>query len=474
MNQPLDGRPVPPHSLEAEQRVLGALLRDTRANDHVEGLHALHFVEPVHARIFSVCMKLAASGRRPDALTVGAALDGDQGLAEIGGREYLVQLAQAGATPRQAGDYAHLLVDLHTRRELIAMGEDMQHAGYRAEAGTPALDVARDFERRLFEVTERQEGTGARAFGDLLPEMLAQVQAAQERGGGIIGLSTGLSDLDDLLGGLAPSDLIVLGARPAMGKTALAGTIMNHVAGQGVPVGLFSLEMSGAQVVARTVAGLESIPGDRLRTGQLSWEEMERLNAGCRRLNSLPILIDDTPGLTIEQIRHRARRLHRKHGVSLVIVDHIHRMGRPGINATQELGMISGGLKDLARELNIPVLALCQLNRGVEQREDKRPQLSDLRESGAIEQDADIIAFLYRHAYYLEREEPQRNQKESREKFSDRYADWKSALASARNQAEVYTGKNRHAPTGKRVLHFEPAFTRFTSTPVASDLEECL
>lgn len=462
-----DDRPTPPLSLEAEQRVLGAILRDNRALEGLELLRPLHFADPTHGRIFEVCLRLVGNGGRADALTVGKATEADKGLAEIGGKEYLGQLAQAGATPRQAADYGRMLLDLHTRRELIAMGEEMQHAGYTADATVPALEIARDFERKLFEVTEHQEGTGARAFADVLPEMLAQVEAAQARGGGVVGFSTGLADLDDLLGGLAPSDLIVLGARPAMGKSALAFTVMNHVAASGVPVALFSLEMSAAQVAQRTVANLESIPSDRLRTGELSPEEMARLQDGCQRLRRLPVHIDDTPGLAIEQVRNRARRLHRKHGVSLVIVDHIHRMGRPGINATQELGMISGGLKDLARELDVPVLALCQLNRSVEARDDKRPQLSDLRESGAIEQDADIIAFLYRHAYYLEREEPQRKSGEDQHKFTARLADWHDELASIRNRAEVYTGKNRHAPTGKRHLHFAPAFTRFTSMAAA-------
>jgi replicative DNA helicase len=456
---------IPPHSYEAEQALLGALLTSNRVFDAVGSfLLAEHFADPVHARIYDICARLIASGARADAVILKTRLGDDPGLAELGGPAYLVHLVAAVATLNGAADYARVIVDLAQRRDMMELASEIVERAGGADPGTSAAEIAHEFEQRLFDVTERVDGgSGLRAFSDVIPAMLRQSEAAWQRGGGMIGLSTGLADLDDLLGGMAPGNLLVLGARPAMGKSALACAIGHHVARTQSAVGMFSLEMRAEEIGQRIAADAADIPYVDIRNGRLTEAQWERVSLAERELAALPLHIDDTAGLHIDQIRVRGRRMVRRQGIGLLIIDHLHLIRGGGKDRLAELTRISASLKEMARELNIPLLALCQLSRGVEGRDDKRPQLSDLRESGSIEQDADIVGFLYRPAYYTEKAEPQRNPTETPIAFSGRLADWNTKLVRERNRADLLVQKNRHGRTGTASLFCDLALSRFRS-----------
>lgn len=462
MDDSFASRRVPPHNFEAEQALLGAILLNNRAFEKVvEYLRPEHFADPTHGRIFAACGKLIDKGHVANPVSLKSYFEQDGGLAEIGGTAYLAQLANAVVSIINAGDYGRLIYDLHLRRELIATAEELADASYSLDIDHPASELLEETERRLYDLAERGGGQAVRSFDKVADAAWARAELARSQGRGILGLSTGFTDLDRIIGGLSPSDLVILGARPAMGKTALCLAIAHHLAKDGIPVGIFSLEMSAEQLAYRIMSSDASVSQHAISRGRATDEDWEMAREAVARVRTLPLHIDDTAGATITRILARARQMKRRHGIRLMILDHLHLVRTKAENRTQELTQISGTLKQIAKELEVPVLALCQLSRSVESREDKRPTMSDLRESGSIEQDADVVMFLYRRAYYLEREEPQKKPTESKETYAGKLADWHDLLASVKNEAEVIVAKNRHGPTDKVTLFFEPEFSRF-------------
>jgi len=480
---------MPPHSHEAEQALLGAILANNRAFEKVSDfLRPEHFAEPAHARIFEAAGKLIARGQIADIVTLRAFLEQESALAELGGVAYLAELAAAAITIVNAQEYGRLIHDLHLRRELIDIGEDVVNTAYRPDPDAPALEAIESAEQRLYDLaTSGEADRGFRQFKTTLASAIAMAEAAYRREGHLAGLSTGLDDLDKLLGGLHPSDLLILAGRPGMGKTALATNIAFRAAerraddaGQkGSPgVGFFSLEMSAEQLATRILSEKSGVNSEKIRRGDLSGSDFEKVVLAARELESLNLYIDDTPALSVSAVRSRARRLQRQQGLDLIVVDYLQLLrptsggsSRPE-NRVQEISDITRNLKAIAKELNVPVLALSQLSRAVEQREDKRPQLSDLRESGTIEQDADVVMFVFREEYYLERAEPSQRPDEAQEKFNDRYAHWQDRLKNAQALAELHIAKQRHGPTGKVLLHFESATTRFSNHGVSERMPD--
>jgi replicative DNA helicase len=362
---------------------------------------------------------------------------------------------------------------------LIDIGEDVVNDAYRPDVDTPALQAIETAEQRLYDLaTAGEADRGFRHFKSTLASAIAMAEAAFRREGHIAGVATGLDDLDKLLGGLHPSDLVILAGRPGMGKTALATNIAFNAAERdsgnagkpgGAHIGFFSLEMSAEQLATRILSEKSGVSSERIRRGDLSGTDFEKVVLAARALESTNLYIDDTPALSVSAVRSRARRLQRQHGLDMIVVDYLQLLrptsggsSRPE-NRVQEISDITRNLKAIAKELNIPVLALSQLSRAVEQREDKRPQLSDLRESGTIEQDADVVMFVFREEYYLERAEPSQRPDEAQDKFNDRYANWQERLKNTLALAELHIAKQRHGPTGKVLLHFESATTRFSN-----------
>jgi replicative DNA helicase len=481
---PGEGAPfrTPPHNYEAEQALLGAILLNNRAYEKVsEFLRPEHFAEPAHGRIFAACGKLVERGQIANPVTLKTFLEGDGGLAEIGGTPYLAQLANAVVSIINAEDYGKLIHDLHLRRELIALGEDMVNRAFEPRIDDPAMDQIGRAEGQLYELaTTGQTEGGFEAFGHVLVEAVRQAEAAHKRQGKLSGVPTGLVDLDKKLGGLHPSDLLILAGRPSMGKTSLATNIAfnaakayreevdalgNRKCADGAVVAFFSLEMSSEQLATRILAEQAEIASHKIRQGEMSNDEFERLVIAAQDLQRLPLHIDDTPALSISAVRTRARRLKRQHGLNLIVVDYLQLLrgsgGSSDQNRVQEVSEITRGLKALAKELDVPVIALSQLSRAVEQREDKRPQLSDLRESGSIEQDADVVMFVFREQYYLERAEPARRPEEAEDKYNERYAKWQQRCEEVWNTAEVIVAKQRHGPVGMVRLSFHGEFTKF-------------
>jgi replicative DNA helicase len=426
-------------------------------------------------------VRLIEGGRLADHLTLKVAFDEDEALRELDGAQYLARLARAAESIINAGDYGRLLHDLGLKRGLIHVGEELVNQAYdptMPESGREQIEMA---EQQLFKLA--QEGEYEGGFRDLpavLTDTITMVEAAYHKDSRVTGVPTGLIDLDDKLGGLQPSDLIILAARPSMGKTALAVTMAANAAAataagaeaEGLPggryaVGLFSLEMSAEQLAMRLLSAQADLSSDDLRRGKLREDEWKRVVQASQVLAARSLFIDDTPALSIAALRTRARRLKRRHGLSALVVDYL-QLVRPTasssqINRVQEIAEITQGLKAIAKELNIPVLALSQLSRAVEQREDKRPMLSDLRESGAIEQDADVVMFIYRDEYYLERAEPQPRPGLSDEKYEEEHRKWLERYEKSRGVADLNIAKQRNGPIGSIKLAFDPARGRFSN-----------
>jgi len=469
---------TPPGNFEAEMGLLGAMLINNRAYEHVSDyLRAEHFADLLHGRIYEACSTLIERGQRADPTTLKHFFDSDESFDDVGGAEYLAQLASDAVTIINAGDYGRLIHDLYLRRELIELGTEVVNEAYGADFDHGAGQQIESAEQKLYDLatTGDHEG-GFISFTESMKAVIDTAQAAFKRGG-YAGVPPGFTKLDLQLAGLHKSDLIILAARPSMGKTALATNIAFNIAaseldenGNVVPrpersVGFFSLEMSSEQLANRILAEKAQIQSDQIRKGELNNRDFERLVDATQRLEKAPFFIDDTPALTVSALRTRARRLKRQHGLGLIVVDYLQLLqgsvSRRNENRVQEISEITRGLKTLAKELDVPVLALSQLSRAVEQREDKRPQLSDLRESGSIEQDADVVMFLYREEYYLERAEPGRRDDEDAGKLSERHAAWEANKLQAEGKAEVIIGKQRHGPTGSIPLRFYPSITKF-------------
>ena len=462
-----------PYDVEVEQALLGAILVDNQALERVQALiRPEHFYDPLHARIFetmSQAMERGSFALTP--LTLHAAMKADPGLIEVGGTAYLAGLAQAAPALPNVRDYAGILHDLAVRRRLIRIGEDIVNTAYEAPAEKGPADQIAEAEKALYAVSESAKyGEGPLDFHEALRRAVESAEKAQARGGRISGVTSGFTDIDQLLGGLQPSDLLILAGRPGMGKTALGTNMAFHAARayiqdmeagaeipRGSPVLFFSLEMAAQQLSARILAEQTEIEMWKIRNGRFSESEWEKFVLTMQSLSTLPLFIDDTGGISIAQIAARARRMKREKKIGLIIIDYLQLVepSRRQENRVQEITEVTKGLKTLAKELNVPILALSQLSRGVDSRDDKRPILSDLRESGSIEQDADVVMFVYREEYYLKSREP--------DPSSAEHAKWLEKCERAHRRAEVLVEKHRHGATNKIDLYFDDRFTRFSN-----------
>ena len=458
-----------PHNQDAEQGLLGALLVDNRAYEKVgDFLRGSHFFLPAHQRIFEAIVKMIDRGQTASPVTLKNYFEKDDDLKDVGGAAYLADLAASVVSVINAHDYARTIYDLHLRRELIAIGEEVVNDAFDHNIDTAATDTIEMAEARLFELAESGEVKGS--FVTLRTSVLNAIEHAEKAyktDGHITGVTTGLVDMDKKLGGLQNSDLVILAGRPSMGKTALATNMAFAAANrfaetggaEGAIVGFFSLEMSADQLATRILAEQSNIPSDAIRKGNIKQDDFRAFAEASQRLSQIPLYIDDTPSLSISAIRTRARRLKRQHGLGLLVIDYLQLLRGTGSkqgtdNRVLEISEITRGLKAIAKELSIPVLALSQLSRQVEQREDKRPQLSDLRESGSIEQDSDVVMFVYREEYYLSRTAP--------EMGTPKYSEWQDKMSKVANIAECIIGKQRHGPIGTVRMHFDPNLTRFS------------
>jgi len=464
-----------PHNLEAEKALLGAILVNNRAYEQVaEFLKPDHFSVEQHAKVYQAAEKLIDHGQIADPVTLKRFFENDNSLSEIGGPAYLADLAASAVTVINAREYGRIVYDLYLKRELIALGEDVVNEAYGGAVDETAQGQIERAEQALYDLaTSGNYEGGFHDFRSSVIRAIELAEAAHKRDGGLAGVSTGFHDVDALLGGLHPSDLIILAGRPSMGKTALVTNIAFNAAydhsrsqgAEGAVVGFFSLEMSAEQLASRILSEQSELSSDRIRKGQLENEEFIKLVNASNTLHDIPLFIDDTPALTVSALRTRARRLKRKHDLGLIIIDYLQLVSGSGTSRSdgrvQEVSEITRGLKTLAKELDVPVIALSQLSRAVEQREPPRPQLADLRESGSIEQDADVVMFIYREEYYMERKKPSRRADEDEGKLSERLEKWDAALEDVRNVAEVIVAKQRHGPIGNIPMYFNGAFTRF-------------
>ena len=487
--EPEPTRP-PPSNTEAEQALLGAIFRNNLAHGRVaDFLLPEHFSFAVHARIYDAICRLIDRGQIANPITLKNLFENDATLAEVGGAQYLTRLAESAVTIINAEDYGRRIHDLHLRRQLIGLGEDMANEAYEQDLDDPATGQIERAEQRLYDLaaTGQAEG-GFKKFDSALSVAIDMAQAAYNRGDRTVGVGTGFIDLDKKLGGLHPSDLIILAGRPGMGKTSLATNIAfnaakAYVAGaarngqkkaaDGAVVGFFSLEMSSEQLATRILSEESRVSSDRIRRGDVRKDDFDRFVAVSQQLSTLPLYIDDTPAMSVAALRTRARRLKRQQGLDLIVIDYLQLMrpsnaSRGPENRVQEISEITRGLKAIAKELEVPVRALSQLSRAVEQREDKRPQLADLRESGSIEQDADVVMFIFREEYY--RREPILGENETQEKFNERHQQWVERMENIHGIAEVIVEKQRHGPTGTIRLQFEGEITKFSNHVDAENL----
>ena len=462
-----------PHSIEAEQQLLGALLTNNDLYDRISSIiKPHHFYDPVHARIFEIASARIATNKLASPVTLKAFLAEDEGLAELGGASYLIKLAGAAISTFAVRDYAEMIYDLAIRRELISLGNDIAAKASSVNVESEPKEQIVEAEQQLYDLAEQgNSNQGFQSFLNAVTDAIKVANAAYKRDGGLAGVATGLTDLDKKLGGLHQSDLLILAGRPSMGKTSLATNIAFNIARaykkgitasgeegaiDGGVVGFFSLEMSAEQLATRILSEVAEIPSNQIRRGDFTENEFRRIVDAAKELEAAPLFIDDTPALPISQLAARARRLKRTHGLDALFVDYLQLVRGAGRteNRVNEISEITMGLKAIAKELNIPVIALSQLSRQVENREDKRPQLSDLRESGSIEQDSDVVMFVFREEYYKEREKPGDNE-------LDKMVIWQEEMERLHGRAEVVIGKQRHGPIGSVELSFEGQFTRF-------------
>ena len=454
-----------PHSIEAEQQLLGALLTNNDVYDKIASIITpKHFYDPVHARIFETAAARIAKNNLASPVTLKAFFEDDDGLKELGGP------AGAAISAFAVRDYAQLIYDLAIRRDLIALGQEISAKAARVDVASEPKEQIVEAEQQLYKLAEQgQTESGFQSFLKAVTDAVNVANAAYQREGGLAGIATDLMDMDKMLGGLHKSDLLILAGRPSMGKTSLATNIAYNVAKaykrgklqdgsegalDGGVVGFFSLEMSAEQLAGRILAEASEISSHKIRQGDMDETEFRRFVDAAKELEACPLFIDDTAAIPIAQLAARARRLKRTHGLDLLIIDYLQLVRGTSENRVQEIGEISMGLKAIAKELQIPVIALSQLSRQVESREDKRPQLSDLRESGSIEQDADVVMFVFREEYYAEREKPSDHE-------LDKMAEWQERMSRLHGKAEVIIGKQRHGPIGTVELSFEAQFTRF-------------
>jgi replicative DNA helicase len=478
-----------PKNIEAEQALIGAILSNNKNYEKIADiLKPEYFADATHRKIFDVMSKLIVKGHVADVITLKNYFEQEGTLNDVGGFPYLVKLAESASPLINVEYYAQFVYDKYLRRELIDAGYEIVNSALTENADLTAEDQISQAERVLYNLSDRGDAQGGFIdFSKALMSSVEVIEKAYQKGGGISGIPTGLAKLDYRIGGLNDSELIILAARPAMGKTALAVNIAYNVASyfaehKDLPaenrgVAFFSLEMSSDELAARILSTTTHTPGQKLRNGELTESEFTRISAAVRELENIPFYIDDTPGVSINAIRNRARRLKRSKGLGLIVIDYIQLISGTGDrksegNRVQELSEISRGLKILAKELKVPVIALSQLNRGVESRDDKRPLMSDLRESGSIEQDADIVMFIFRENYYIHNAEPKQQDGESPEKFQKKHDDWVIKDRETANVAEIIIGKQRHGPTGTVKLYYNGEYTQFDNLAEADKLPE--
>jgi replicative DNA helicase len=472
---------APPHNIEAEQALLGAILVNNEAFYRISDfLEPKHFLETIHQRIFELAGGLIRAGKLATPVTLKTFLPTELDIAGLTVNQYLARLAAEATTIINAEDYGRTVYDLSIRRDLITIGEEMVNLAFDAPVDATPQSHIEDAERKLFELAEtgRYE-SGFQRFAQALTTAVDMAAHAYQRDGGLSGMATGLTDLDSKMGGLQKSDLVILAGRPGMGKTALATNIAYNVAKafaqgdvrpdgsretvNGGVVGFFSLEMSAEQLATRIISEQTGIPSNKIRRGAIGETDFERIKDVSIELQNLPFYVDETGGLSIGQLAARARRLKRQRGLDLLVIDYVQLLQgstrRSSENRVQEITEITTRLKALAKELNVPVVALSQLSRQVESREDKHPHLSDLRESGSIEQDADVVLFVYREEYYLTNKEP-------RPGTAD-HDKWLTEMDAVHGKAEVIIGKQRHGPTGTVSLQFDAEVTRFANLDAA-------
>ena len=453
-----------PSNLEAEQALLGSILVNNDIIDEISNiLNPTTFYDPAHTKIYAVVESLNNKGMIANPITLKNYFEKDNMLNEVGGTEYLVKLTRFSGSTKQAIDYAKIIHEMYLRRELVLISDNLSSETLNAKEQS-AEKIIESTEKSLFDLAER--GSFSQSFlkfNQALDQTIEMATLAMKNDKGIVGVPTGLTDLDSKLGGLHKSDLIILAGRPSMGKTALATNIAYHAAKtlmsrqEKSSIAFFSLEMSSEQLSTRILSEQARIKSDDIRRGKVTEEEINRYIETSRNIYDLPLYIDETPAITIATLSNRARRIKRLFGLSLVVVDYIQLMRAGNLNRNdgrvQEISEITQGLKALAKELGVPVLALSQLSRAVEQRDDKQPQLADLRESGSIEQDADVVMFVYREAYYLERKQPKLG--------SIEHAEWQSKMNDVNGLADIILGKQRHGPTGTVKVEFEGIYTKF-------------
>lgn len=467
----------PPSDVEVEMALLGALLVNNGAFDRVADIiDADAFADAAHQRIFTAIQRLIEAGRQATATTLRRQFEQEETLKDLGGARYLAELAAGAANIIDATDYARLVHDLYLRRQLIDIGTDTVNAAFGADPEMDAEGLIEETEQKLFDLAETGSvEQGFQPFNQTLANAITMAEQAFQRDGQLTGTPTGFKRMNELLGGLQKSDLLILAGRPGMGKSAFATNIAFNAARtrvldedveRGHAIAFFSLEMSAEQLALRILAEESGVPSDRIRRGQIDQHDFDKVFEAAEELSRLKLFFDDTPAISVSALRTRARRLLRtEKRLDLIVVDYLQLMQPPRTartdNRVQEISEITRGLKAIAKELDVPVLALSQLSRAVEQREDKRPQLADLRESGSIEQDADVVMFIYRDEYYLERKEPPEGAEE--------HAQWQAEMERVHGLAEVIIAKQRHGPTDKVILAFEGARTRFSDIEAHSD-----
>ena len=450
-----------PNNIEAEQSVIGSILLSNEIFDEINILiSSKNFYDPMHQKIFSAIEKLIYSGMLANPITLKNYFENEKD--ELNVPEYLVKITKFSTSSRQAIEYSKLIYDLYVKRELIKISENVIDAAKLNDLDNDGQKIIENYEKSLFDLAEKGSFSSTIVkFDEALKRTIEMASSAYKNDEGIVGVPTGLTDLDDRLGGLHKSDLVIIAGRPSMGKTALATNIAFYAAkkiqdeGKKSSIAFFSLEMSSEQLSTRILAEQSRIKSNDIRRGRISEEQFDKFIETSKNITELPLYIDETPAISIAALSNRARRIKRKYGLDMVVVDYIQLMSASNYREgrVQEISEITQGLKALAKELSVPVLALSQLSRAVEHRDDKKPQLADLRESGSIEQDADVVMFVYREAYYTERKEPRPATVE--------HAEWQAKMNEVSNLAEIIIGKQRHGPTGNIMLEFEAMFTKF-------------
>jgi len=456
-----------PCNIEAEQAVIGSILVSNDIYDEISPiLDAQKFFDPIHLKLYETIEKLISKGLLANPITLKNYFENNEGLKELGGQEYLIKITKFSTSVKQAIDYAKIVQEMHLRRELIKISHSvLDEASTNRDTGTSGETIIQNAEKSLFDLAERGHfNQSFMKFDNALKQTIDMAKIAYQNEEGLVGVPTGLTDLDSRLGGLHKQDLIIIAGRPSMGKTALATNIAFHAAKNiekkksKSTVAFFSLEMSSEQLSTRILSEQSRIKSNDIRRGKVSEKEFEQFIETSKNIFNLPLYIDETPAITIAAISNRSRRIKRLFGLELIIVDYIQLMKSGGrndynYNRVQEISEITQGLKALAKELNVPVLALSQLSRQVEHRDDKKPQLSDLRESGSIEQDADVVMFVFRESYYLQNKEPTAG--------SIEHAEWRTKMNEISHLADIMIGKQRHGPTGNVKVEFEAMYTKF-------------